>query len=215
MAKWSVLLLTWLVAATVRAETLSVVIEQYEPFAITNERGELTGIGPDIAAELSKLTGYQFDIAMYPLARIRELFALGKADIALAESPPWWDKEVAKGYTFSEPYVHVYEYVYFPAGKVFPCTKPLDLAGKIVGIHHGYYYAAFDSLFKQGTVKVDESNSSHALLRKLLAGETDAIFLDNFEFGFTVRKYGLASSSFERGMQLTDSPVSIMVRNNR
>lgn len=210
-----VLILLLVLVVPLRAETLSVVVEDYAPFAISNENGRVGGIAAEILAKVSKQTGLEFDITIYPLARIRELFDRKKIDISIAESPMWFDAAKIADFSFSEPYVHVYEYVYFNSNNVFPVNKPLDLQDKMVGIHHGYYYAAFDALFKQGIVKYETTTTSDNLLQKLNAGRTDVIFLDNFEFGYNLKKLKLSPKLFVRGMQLTDSAVSVMVRNNR
>lgn len=214
MRRLLLLLLLGLLPPAQAGEKLSVVVEQYAPFAVS-KAGKVGGISAEILAEVTKQTGYEFDIQIFPLVRIRELLDKGQADISVAESPLWFDRAKITDFSFSVPYAHVQEYVYFPASKVFPVEKPMDLKGHLVGIHHGYFYAAFDQLFKDGVVKIEEAESSDILLKKMLLGRSEVVFLDNFEFGYTVNKYKLGAENFSRGMKLTDSPVSVMVRNRR
>ena len=215
MFRFILALLLLLQAHASYAEKLSVAVEHYEPFAISQKNGGVGGISADILAEVTKLTGYEFDIRIYPLARIREMMDRGQLDISIAESPLWFDASKLSDFSFSEPYVHVYEYVYFPADKVFSVSKPLDLNGKTVGVHHGYFYAEFEEPFKQGLIKREIANSTEILLKKFIAGRSDVIFLDNFEFGYGIKKLDVSPTKFVRGMRLTDSPVSVMVRNRR
>ena len=216
MQRYLVLLLlglAWMGAA--QAERIEAAVEQYKPFAIPGQNGALTGIAIDIANEIGKRTGNVFTVTAYPLARLRKKLAEQTVLVALAESPLWFNSASHENYVFSTPYVHVYEYVYYPVGKTLNASKPMDLAGCTIGINHGYYYAAFDALFQKNIVKHEDAFSSESLLRKLLAGRTDAIFLDNFEFGYSIKQGKMQASDFARGMQLTNSPVGFMIRNDR
>lgn len=201
-------------ASACAAERLSVVVEQYQPFAIEAASGK-SGIAVEVVTEAARRAGMELDIQVMPLTRIRMLMQRGSADISIAESPLWFDEAGRADFVFSEPYARVYESVYFAQGRGLQITQAADLKGKLVGIHRGYFYAAFDPLFRDKTVRLDESDDSETLVQKLIKGRIDALLLDNLELGYVLKKLGMAPSAVVRSIQLTDSPVCVMVRKSR
>lgn len=190
------------------AQRFVVASEAWEPFFIEQD-GDFTGIGVDILREVLARTGDSFVIKSMPLRRGNTLLKSGAVDIILLDSPSWSDPEFAGSYLFSDPVLVVGEYAYTLSSYQPAATTADALAGKVVSLRTGYRYPAFERYFDDGSVTRHEVDSDEVLLRLLVTGRADAIFMDSVAFEYTARKHQIDVSAVQRGLELSQAPVAI------
>lgn len=193
------------------AKEFKVATAEWSPYAYQDSK-RITGIAVDVLLEIFKRSGDQAHITLYPAKRLNILFDMGEIDVNFADSPLWNEATDNPNYLFSDPYLSVREYVYLLKKRALKVTKPDDLRGKTVGIAMGYYYGMFEEAFEKGWVKKEEAPSNEALLKKLLMGRTDAIFMDEMLFSHLLSKLKLDQSQFVQSMELTQAPLALKVR---
>ncbi|GAB3260525.1 substrate-binding periplasmic protein [Chitinimonas naiadis] len=64
-----ILLLTSLVQGAALAERLMLVTEEYPPYNMSNDKGEVTGVSTDIVRELMQAAHFDYEIGIFPWAR--------------------------------------------------------------------------------------------------------------------------------------------------
>ena len=176
------------------------------------ENSSLNGIAVDIFNQIISRSGYNNKSTLLPTKRLNVLFDTNKIDINFADSPNWNPKKLNPQYVFSDPYMHVAEYIYFKEGNIKTVNQPSDLNGKIVGINFGYYYEDFTPFFTQESIRIYESHTANKLVNLLNMGRIDAIFLDEIAFKHLLNEENLPPISFKRGKKLSMAPLGLKVR---
>ena len=182
------------------------------PYAIENEKGEISGIGADILKEVCKRTGDSVTIKIFPAERLNQMFDTNKIDINLADSPNWNEIKENSPFVFTESYSFVIENIYFLKNKYLDVKSPEDLKDKKVGIVRGYYYEMFKDAFNNKIVPFHEVNGEISLIQMLKENRVSCAFFDNYVFEYLIVKLHYKTSDFKKGMQLSNSPLGFKVR---
>jgi len=194
------------------AESLAAATADWSPFAMAGKDGKLEGISVDIFRAIIDRTHNSTSIVLVPPKRLNLLFDQNKIDVNFADSPSWNPTTPNPPYVFSEPYTVVSEYIYFVGDNFQIIQEPVDLIGKIVGINFGYYYAQFETLFSEGSIRVSKTHSPKKLLLNLNNKQIDAAFFDDMSFGYLINQEQLDRSEFRRGKKLTEAPLGLKLR---
>jgi len=212
MRSFSSFFLLFIMTNTAYAEQLSSATAKWSPYAMKSENGHLSGIAVDIFNQIISHSGHNNKSTLLPAKRLNVLFDTNKIDINFADSPDWNPKKPNPHYVFSDPYMHVVEYIYYKEGSVLTVSQPSDLYGKIVGINFGYFYKDFTPFFKQESIRTYESHTANRLVTQLNMGRIDAIFLDEIAFKHLLNEENLPLISFKRGKQLSMAPLGLKIR---
>ena len=204
--------LLFIMTNTAYAEQLNSATAKWSPYAMESEESTLNGIAVDIFNQIISRSGHTNESTLLPTKRLNALFDTNKIDINFADSPNWNPKRSNPQYVFSDPYMHVAEYIYFKEGSDLTVSQPSDLNGKIVGINFGYYYEDFTPFFKKESIRTYESHTANKLVSQLSSGRIDAIFLDEIAFKHLLNEENLSPISFKRGKQLSMAPLGLKIR---
>lgn len=157
-----------------RSDTFKVGFYNYPPMMIESERA---GIYQEILDELSKMTGYRFQIQYFPYARLAKEFDLGRIDLEPGVFPGWVKQQRVPG-KFSVPFGKVVDVLVFAPGKHFRISTPRDLSGRTIGLVRGYTYPDLRELFDSGVVHRSDAVSETQLMAMLAAGRMDQILIN-------------------------------------
>lgn len=200
------------VAGVVHAETWQAGGTQWRPFSYNDEHGQLRGISTDIARRVLQLAHIDAQFVSYPVNRLQVMLSKGDLDVNFADSAQWNSPEDSQRYAFSIPYMSVCEHLYFLKGSS-AARLPVDkLQGMTIGLVRGYTYHTMDPLFADKRLTRLETSEDPALLKLLQAGRVDAVAMVDDLFEYLVASKGLDGSLFERGAQLSESPLSLKLQ---
>jgi len=159
------------------AESLTVAL--YEganpPYSVI-EDGKITGIFVDLFTQIEKLTPYHFEYRGYPFARALHEFDAGRVDIEPGINESWRQHAKVLG-EYSVAYGVSREVIVFREKRRFSVTSPQDLFGESVGMVRGYSYPRYDEAFAAKKITRIDNLSESLLLRQLLYGRVEQIFI--------------------------------------
>ncbi|MBV8125747.1 MAG: transporter substrate-binding domain-containing protein [Burkholderiaceae bacterium] len=158
-----------------RAERLLVLgAEDY--FSICySQSGHPAGIFPQILQEVSKISGDQYDLQLYPWKRAQAMATTGQGGIAHFS----WTEERARIFDFSDPVVADDIQLWVKKGNEFNYKLPRDLKGHMVGAKDGASFGqAIDELMAKGEISVDRDLGFQDRIRKLLLGRIDVAIVE-------------------------------------
>jgi polar amino acid transport system substrate-binding protein len=168
------------------------------------------GINGDILAEIGKITGDNFEVHYYPVARALYLFDHGLIDIEPGISPQWRNKSSVKA-LYSVPFGNSTEVVLFSPGNKIAITEPQVLFGKQVGIVRGYSYPKYDNYFDTGDIIKINNVSETLLLKQLLHGRLQQIFI-GLQTILYMQKTHPEYRQFEIGDVISELPVMLRIQ---
>lgn len=148
--------------------------------------GHPQGILVDIVNYLHKVTGQEFSIELYPLARALMVANSGKSGfIGLSKSD-----ERLQHFDFGDEVLFYDEVVVVVmAGKEFPFTAPSDLTKKRIGVVRGARYGPdFENLLKSGQVNFVETSTLTQQLAMMAAGRLDAVLVSAGKAGLSAAR---------------------------
>lgn len=159
------------------AETLKVAVYTVPnpPYSI-EEKSQRSGIFVDIFKRLEQITNHKFNFVTLPVARAIRKFDNGSIDIEPGINEAWRQHTKVVG-DYSIAYAQAEDVVVFNQKPAFPVKSANDLFGKKVGIVRGFTYPKFDQAFNQGKITKIDNLSEKYLLKQLLAGRIDQIFI--------------------------------------
>lgn len=179
----------------------------WHPYSFQDASGQARGIAVDIARKVMEQNGQQMDFVFYPANRLNLLLDEGRLDLNYADSPLWNPANAGERFVYSQPYLHVREYLYFlsdhPARRL-----PLDkLQGLRIGIVRGYTYQSLDAALQDDRLMKVETSREPALLDLLLLGRVDAIAMVDDVFADLLTARHFEPGRFTRGAKLSDAPL--------
>lgn len=200
-------LLTALWCSAGSAQTLLGGGAQWHPYSYQDASGQAQGIAVDIVRKVMEQNGQQVDFVFYPANRLNLLLDEGRLDLNYADSPLWNSADAGERFVYSQPYLHVREYLYFmkdhPARQV-----PLDkLQGLRVGVVRGYTYPSLVAALKDDRLVKVETSREPALLDLLMLGRVDAIAVVDDVFADMLTDRHVDPGRFARGAKLSDAPL--------
>jgi len=159
------------------AETLKVAVYAIPnpPYSII-ENNHRSGIFVDIFKKLEEITGHNFILVDYPAARAIQEFDEGQIDIEPGVNEIWRQQSKVLG-RYSIAYAKTKDVVVFNKSIDIKVTSPKDLYNKRVGIVRGFSYPKFDQALSNGSIKKVDNVSEKYLLKQLLIGRLDQIFI--------------------------------------
>lgn len=179
----------------------------WHPYSFQDASGQARGIAVDIIRKVMEQNGQQMDFVFYPANRLNLLLDEGRLDLNYADSPLWNSANAGERFVYSQPYLHVREYLYFlsdhPARQL-PLGK---LQGLRIGIVRGYTYQSLDAALQDDRLMKVETSREPALLDLLILGRVDAIAMVDDVFTDLLTARHLEHGRFTRGAKLSDAPL--------
>jgi polar amino acid transport system substrate-binding protein len=183
---------------------------------------EISGVIPDVFAQIGEITGDKFILVQMPVARAIIEFDFGRVDIEPGINPIWRSNTKEKG-IYSIPYKNAEEVIAFRAGEQFDVKTPKDLFGRKVGIVRGFTYPWFESAFTSGEIDKILNKSEGLLVKQLMAKRIGQIFISKSSIEYmkknnpTLRNIivGDVVSSVEVMMRVHPDKVELLPRLNK
>jgi len=171
------------------AETLKVAVYVVPnpPYSIIEEQ-QRTGIFVDLFKKLEQVTEHKFTFVTLPVARAIRKFDAGDIDIEPGVNEAWRQHTKVLG-NYSIAYAQSEDVVVFNKKPAFPVTSPIDLYGKKVGIVRGFTYPKFDPAFSEEKIIKIDNLSEKYLLKQLLLGRLDQIFIGYRTVLYYMKRY--------------------------
>lgn len=184
----------------------------WHPFSYQDAQGNPRGIAVDVVKQVSEQNGLQVEFVFYPAKRLNYLLDNGRLDLNYADSPVWNEAGASQRFVYSQPYLHVREYLYFLDDNPNRALPLQQLQGLRVGMVRGYTYPLLsDALSRQHLQKVETSDEA-ALLDLLLRGRVDAIAMVDDVFSILLASRQLDAQRVVRSVQLSDAPLVIKLQ---
>lgn len=191
------------------AETFRVMLHEgsFPPYFFKEGNGN-SGTIRDIFQAIAQETGDSFEYVRAPFQRAVLMFEQGDLDIEPMTNPAWRAHSPVPG-QYSIPFTTSEEIILFKAGVNFPVKSPTDLTGKSVGLVRGYRYPQYDSYFADGSIQTTRLANETELVKMLLAGRLDQIFI-NSDFARYQMKHDKQAATLSPGDII--SKLDIMIR---
>lgn len=166
------------IALPAHAATFKVGVEttQYQPVYGT-KGGQYVGYSRDLLDAFAKKHGHQFEYVPLPIKRLfGEFTTTDTLDFKYPDHPQW-QPDMKKGLTiaYSAPVFEGTEGALVQKDKVGRALGDLKTLGTLRGFSPWPYMDAL----KGGALTLEESDDIEPLLRKLLVGRLDAVFLND------------------------------------
>jgi len=189
-------LLAVLAAPAVWAEELTIYADNgYEPLTYLKE-GQPQGVLVEIMRRAETITGDHYEIVLVPWRRAYEMARRGEGGVMGLS----YTTERALLFDYSLPMAYDTIHLVTLKGKEFHFEGLDDLAGKLVGAVFGASYGkAVDQRIAQGAIKVNRDTSHVSMLRKLLYGQLDAVFIGGGAAGMDLQMSRSTELQEQRG----------------
>lgn len=168
-----------------RAEDYLLAVQDYPPFGIHQKNGKPTGLGVDVANELSKRTGIQFKHIQPYTHQIDQLSQHQQAIFTMVTRGP--DREKSLQWLGKWPR----DRYCFMMKKENSHIKDLEEAKalKAIGVVQGGSSERF--LQKQGFKNIESATGLSPNVRKLMAGRLDAVFATEISAPYVLKAEGI------------------------
>ncbi len=174
-----------------------------DPLIIGADEAGITGIFPDLFAEISQRTGLEIRIKLYPFARGYQYLKTGRVDGITAL---YYTKEREQYAIYSElPLVTLQDMIFVKKGRKFEFHTIRDLYGKTLGKMRGWHVSN-DELrraIEDRKIGIDEGNTYSQNLLKLITGRTDGFIGTNYQTLAAAKKMGVADQ-----ISMLETPVA-------
>lgn len=168
------------------------------------------GVFVELAGEIAKRAGLEFDVAVLTPQRANEEFRAGNLDVLF----PAVDALFEKG----KPALRTKEIIYVKRDFVFTLKGSTvlktmaDLEGKTVGITQGYPYVK--TLTGNKKIKIETAASDEENLKKLAAGKIAAYVVEEKTGLIAVKKAGMENAvQYDSNTPLSKQEVYFAVKN--
>lgn len=207
---YALLIALWCSASS--AQTLLGGGAQWHPYSFEDADGQATGIAVDIVRKVMKQSGLQVEFVFYPANRLNLLLDEGHLDLNYADSPQWNSANASERFVYSQPYLHVREYLYFLKDHPARQLSLGELQGLRIGIVRGYTYQTLDAPLRDKRLMKVETSREPALLDLLMLGRVDAIAVVDDVFTDLLSTRHLEPGRFARGAKLSEAPLVIKLQ---
>ncbi|MEH6473888.1 MAG: transporter substrate-binding domain-containing protein [Halopseudomonas sp.] len=136
-----------------------------------------SGIYHELLQQVGAITGDNFIIEYFSIARLQRSFEEGKLDLEPGVNPQWRQQSPVPG-VYSDAFASLEQILLFRPGKALQVTGPRSLAGKQIGTIRGYIYPGFSQSFASGEIERIDVTDEPQLLRLLEKGRVDQVFID-------------------------------------
>lgn len=143
------------------------------------------------------------------------MFERHEIDVVPLDSPLWNDPQTSEIMVFSDDIIAVQEYAYFLKEGYVEVVTPADLRGKSVSVIRGYHFPDFEEAFEKGIIKKQSIAREASLIKMLVKGRTDVIFMDSLAFSNNCIRLGYDRGMFKRGIKVTDTALGIKLRKEK
>jgi len=184
----------------------------WPPYSFLDAQGQPRGISVDVAERVMAQSGQRLKFLFYPAKRLNLLLQRDQLDLNYADSPLWNTPSDDRHFVYTQPYLHVREYLYFLDEHPAHQATLTQLQGLRIGEVRGYNYPVLTPAYAEHSLERVETSDDDALIDLLLAGRVDAIAMVDDVFARLVAKRDLPRSTFARGAQLSDAPLVIKLQ---
>ncbi|PXX43409.1 substrate-binding periplasmic protein [Aquitalea magnusonii] len=217
MGRWC-LLSCWAVLhalpalADSRVLTIGVEALDYAPYYYLDSNGNYRGLARDVLDAFARRQGYVFVYKPMPTARLMHAFLAEQSVDFKFPDHPRWSVEARRGVllSYSLPLVTLSEGLLVRAPH-----QPL----KLEQLHNmatltGFTPVAYLDQLHSGQIRLTENSSQQGLLRQLLVGRVQAVYLD-WNVGMRMARSMAAAGQLEPARELPVDRVPLMLSSTR
>ena len=159
----------------------------YPPY-LMSAADDLHGIVGDIFVEIADALGYQVEVVIQPVKRLRREMNRGKLD-AVANALEW--ESDTTGLVWTEEIIRVSDNVVMTADRQAGIANLDELRGKNVVLMRGYTYPSLEEMIESGAFQSSRADRFESLLRMVEYKRVDYGILDENVAKWVIREHDL------------------------